>query len=114
MCTGIGPHARAWRCRHGDFVLHPRRAGLLRDIEKTTRQPIPVLPLPDGIAVEPAEIRVVEPREGQHRQGQPSRHGQHQNGPPRNGQPRRSWASRATGARATAQRPSVVPTGSAR
>jgi ATP-dependent RNA helicase RhlE len=84
----IGRTARAGAAGMAISFCTREERGYLRDIEKTTRQPIPVLPLPDGIAVEPAEIRVVEPREGQHRQGQPSRHGQHQNGQPRNGQPR--------------------------
>ncbi len=46
---------------------------LLRDIEKLTRQPVPVLALPEGFAPEPAMIREAQPA------GKPRQHGQ----PPR-------------------------------
>lgn len=59
------------------FCSHEERP-YLRLIEKTTRQAIPVLPLPDGIAAEPAEIRVSQPGNAQRKPGGQGRpHGQH-------------------------------------
>ncbi len=69
---------------------------LLRDIEKLTRQPVPVLALPEGFAPEPAQIREV-PANGKPRQHQaqaPRGDAQRPNGgrhrPHRNRRPQRN------------------------
>lgn len=71
----------------------------LRDIEKVTRQSIPVLPLPDGIATEPADIRVVAPGGAPRHQAGQERPGGQNRGKPRPQGKRRFHGNREQGNR---------------
>jgi ATP-dependent RNA helicase RhlE len=93
----IGRTARAGAAGIAISFCNGEERAFLRDIEKLTRQHVPVTPLPAGFAdvPQPAELPADKPaqRAGQHRgrpaQGQAHPHRTHENGPKREGQRRR-------------------------
>ena len=95
----IGRTGRAGATGIAVSLVAPDEIGLLKDIEKVLRKPIPQLPLPHfrraqpqpqraAAPVEHAEQRHAQPRHAQQKHGQQKQHGQQRQ--PQQGQPKQS------------------------
>jgi|KBSSwiStaDraftv2_1062776.scaffolds.fasta_scaffold21991_3 ATP-dependent RNA helicase RhlE len=97
----IGRTGRAGATGIAVSLVAPDEIGLLKDIEKVLRKPIPQLPLPHFRRAQPqpqraaapaqhAEQRHAQPRHAQQKHGQPKQHGQQRQAQPQQGQPKQS------------------------
>ena len=97
----IGRTGRAGATGIAVSLVAPDEIGLLKDIEKVLRKPIPQLPLPHFRRAQPqpqraaapaqhAEQRHAQPRHAQQKHGQPKQHGQQRQAQPQQGQPEQS------------------------
>ena len=97
----IGRTGRAGATGIAVSLVAPDEIGLLKDIEKVLRKPIPQLPLPHFRRAQPqpqraaapaqhAEQRHAQPRHAQQKHGQPKQHGQQRQAQPQQGQPPQS------------------------
>jgi len=97
----IGRTGRAGATGSAVSLVAPDEIGLLKDIEKVLRKPIPQLPLPHFRRAQPqpqraaapaqhAEQRHAQPRHAQQKHGQPKQHGQQRQAQPQQGQPKQS------------------------
>ena len=97
----IGRTGRAGATGIAVSLVAPDEIGLLKDIEKVLRKPIPQLPLPHFRRAQPqpqraaapaqhAEQRHAQPRHAQQKHGQQKQHGQQRQAQPQQGQPKQS------------------------
>jgi len=97
----IGRTGRAGATGIAVSLVAPDEIGLLKDIEKVLRKPIPQLPLPHFRRAQPqpqraaapaqhAEQRHAQPRHAQQKHGQQKQHGQQRQAQPQQGQPEQS------------------------
>ncbi|HTJ17365.1 MAG TPA: DEAD/DEAH box helicase [Steroidobacteraceae bacterium] len=97
----IGRTGRAGATGIAVSLVAPDEIGLLKDIEKVLRKPIPQLPLPHFRRAQPqpqraaapaqhAEQRHAQPRHAQQKHGQQKQHGQQRQAQPQQGQPMQS------------------------
>jgi len=97
----IGRTGRAGATGIAVSLVAPDEIGLLKDIEKVLRKPIPQLPLPHFRRAQPqpqraaapaqhAEQRHAQPRHAQQKHGQQKQHGQQRQAQPQQGQPPQS------------------------
>jgi ATP-dependent RNA helicase RhlE len=97
----IGRTGRAGATGIAVSLVAPDEIGLLKDIEKVLRKPIPQLPLPHFRRAQPqpqraaapaqhAEQRHAQPRHAQQKPGQQKQHGQQRQAQPQQGQPKQS------------------------
>jgi len=97
----IGRTGRAGATGIAVSLVAPDEIGLLKDIEKVLRKPIPQLPLPHFRRAQPqpqraaapaqhAEQRHAQPRHAQQKPGQQKQHGQQRQAQPQQGQPPQS------------------------
>jgi ATP-dependent RNA helicase RhlE len=97
----IGRTGRAGATGIAVSLVASDEIGLLKDIEKVLRKPIPQLPLPHFRRAQPqpqraaapaqhAEQRHAQPRHAQQKHGQQKQHGQQRQAQPQQGQPKQS------------------------